>query len=302
MSGRPFVIGFFRGLHCPFCRRQLEQLASVQPTLRAAGVETVAVINTPVERARLYFRHRPTPITLLCDPDCRTHQAYGVPHGEFLPEGSCEQPEWPYGATMAQFQAARINPTGELPEPLHPMEANTVLNAKDGFELDEADNAISRTTLPSSSGTSGQCERHHRLGTNRGARRTEQPLHLPDRGGDHRRCWQPWTLTCSEPVRQRWRTRQSGKIIRLDGPQPLFGFRVEQMQFAKVWGNDDLVAGAEIKALSYRRNELIGAELRGYTDLGTSRLDEDDLSGNRSLSDCKMLRANAVNEPCAAVQ
>jgi hypothetical protein len=43
---------------------------------------------------------------------------------------------------MAQFQAARINPTGELPEPLHPMVANTVLNAKDGFELDEADNTI----------------------------------------------------------------------------------------------------------------------------------------------------------------
>ena len=138
----PVLVGLFRGLHCPFCRRQLEQLASVQPTLRAAGVETVAVINTPVERARLYFRHRPTPITLLCDPDCRTHRAYGVPHGEFLPEGSCEQPEWPYGATMAQFLAARINPTGELPEPLHPMEANTILNAKDGFELVEADRAI----------------------------------------------------------------------------------------------------------------------------------------------------------------
>ncbi|MGO7631778.1 redoxin domain-containing protein, partial [Rhizobium ruizarguesonis] len=71
LSGRPFVIWFFRGLHCPFCRRQLEQLAVVEPTLRAAGVETVAVINTPLERARLYFRHRPTPITLLCDPDCR---------------------------------------------------------------------------------------------------------------------------------------------------------------------------------------------------------------------------------------
>ena len=142
LSGRPFLIGFFRGLHCPFCRRQVEQLAGVQPTLLAAGVETVAVINTPVERARLYFRHRPTPVTLLCDPDCRTHRAYGVPHAEFLPDGSSEQPEWPYTATMAQFQAARINPTGELPKPLHPMEANTVLNANDRFELDEADNAI----------------------------------------------------------------------------------------------------------------------------------------------------------------
>jgi hypothetical protein len=92
------------------------------------------------------------------------------------------------------------------------------------------------------------------------------------------------------------------KIIRLDGPQPLFGFCVEQMQFAKVWGNDDLVAGAEIKALSYRRNELIGAELRGYLDLGTSRLDEDDLSGNRTLSNCEMLRANAIDNLRAAVQ
>ncbi|MBB4193756.1 peroxiredoxin [Rhizobium aethiopicum] len=142
LSGRAFLIGFFRGLHCPFCRRQLEQLAGIEPSLSAAGVETVAVINTPVERARLYFRHRPTPVTLLCDPDCRTHRAYGVPHAEFLPDGSSERPEWPYRATMAQFQAARINPTGEFSEPLQPMEANTVLNAKDRFALDQADHAI----------------------------------------------------------------------------------------------------------------------------------------------------------------
>jgi len=142
LRGRPFLIGFFRGLHCPFCRRQVVQLGDVQPALRAAGVETLAVINTPVERARMYFRHRPTPVTLLCDPDCRTHQAFGVPRIEFLPNGSSERPEWPHRATMAQFEAARINPTGELPEPTQPMAANPVLNAKDGFELDEADNAI----------------------------------------------------------------------------------------------------------------------------------------------------------------
>ena len=43
---------------------------------------------------------------------------------------------------MEQFMAARVNPTGELPEPTQPMEANPVLNAKDGFEMDEADHAI----------------------------------------------------------------------------------------------------------------------------------------------------------------
>lgn len=142
LRGRPFVIGFFRGLHCPFCRRQVVELAAAQPALRAAGMETLAVINTPVDRAHLYFHHRPTPVLLLCDPDCRTHQAFGVPHLEFLPEGSSERPEWPARASMAQFEAARINPTGELPEPTQPMAANSKLNAKDGFELHEADHAI----------------------------------------------------------------------------------------------------------------------------------------------------------------
>ena len=142
LRGQPFLIGFYRGLHCPFCRRQVVQLGAAQPALRAAGIETLAVINTPVERARMYFRHRPTPVTLLSDPDCLTHQAFGVPRATFLPEGSSEAPKWPYQTTLDQFMAARINPTGEMPEPLQPMEANVVLNAKDGFEMEAADHAI----------------------------------------------------------------------------------------------------------------------------------------------------------------
>lgn len=142
LHGHPFLIAFFRGLHCPFCRRQVGQLGSLQPALRAVGVETVAVINTPVERARIYFEHRPTPAVLLCDQDCSTHRAFGVPYGDFLPEDSRERPVWPYRTSMEQFKAARINPTGELAEALHPMTANALLNAQDGFELTEVDHAI----------------------------------------------------------------------------------------------------------------------------------------------------------------
>ncbi|QFY60513.1 AhpC/TSA family protein [Rhizobium grahamii] len=142
LRGHPFLIAFFRGLHCPFCRRQVGQLGRLQPALRAAGVETVAVINTPVERARIYFEHRPSPALLLCDQDCSAHRAFGVPYGEFLPEDSDEKPAWPYQASMAQFEAARINPTGELPEALHPMAANVLLNARDGFELTDVDHAV----------------------------------------------------------------------------------------------------------------------------------------------------------------
>lgn len=120
------LLGLFRGLHCPFCRRQIFHLSGIQETLGGLGIATVAVVNTPRERAELYFRYHPTRLVLLADPDARTHQAFGVP---------CVVPD-------ETFAAARINPTGELPEPMHPMEANTMLNAKDGFTLTAVDEAI----------------------------------------------------------------------------------------------------------------------------------------------------------------
>ena len=64
----PLLIGLFRGLHCPFCRRQVVQLGAVQDRLRPLGVETVAVVNTPPERARLYFKYRPARVLLAADP------------------------------------------------------------------------------------------------------------------------------------------------------------------------------------------------------------------------------------------
>ncbi|ANP89054.1 hypothetical protein BA011_24900 (plasmid) [Rhizobium leguminosarum] len=96
--------------------------------------------------------------------------------------------------------------------------------------------------------------------------------------------------------------RQPEKIVTLDRLQPLLGFCVEQMQFTEIRGNDDLVAGAQIKALSYRRNEVIRTKLRGDLDLSTGGLDENDLSGNGTLSDCEMLMANAVDKLCTAFQ
>jgi peroxiredoxin len=138
---RAVMIGFFRGLHCPFCRRQIAQLGAAQPALAALGVETIAVVNTPLERAQLYFRYRPTPLVLLSDPDCRTHQMFGIPRIEVVEPGDTGPARWP--RTRPQdFAAARIDPTGELGAPTQPVEANGVLNRKDGFELTAADEAI----------------------------------------------------------------------------------------------------------------------------------------------------------------
>lgn len=136
------MIAFFRGLHCPFCRRQIAQLSAAQPALLEHGVETLAVINTPLERARLYFRHRPMSVTLLSDPVCASHHAFGVPRIGFVEAGSAAPPRWPSQTSPELFGAARINPTGELEAPAQPMQANELLNAKDGFALTDADEKI----------------------------------------------------------------------------------------------------------------------------------------------------------------
>jgi peroxiredoxin len=124
------LLGLFRGLHCPFCRRQVFQLGAQQPALAELGIETVAILNAQPDRARLYFRYHPTPVVLLADPEARTHRAFAVPSFEID------------AAVAAALATARINPTGELAEPLPPLEANVALNARDGFELTEADQAI----------------------------------------------------------------------------------------------------------------------------------------------------------------
>lgn len=136
----PVLVGLFRGLHCPFCRRRIVQLGTTQEKLKAVGVETVVIVNTPVDRARLYFNYRPAQVLLAADPDAATHQAFGVPAFDFVEDESGSQ--WPFRFTMQQFRSVLINPTGEMPSPRSGFEANTVLNEMDGFQPSEVDQQI----------------------------------------------------------------------------------------------------------------------------------------------------------------
>ncbi len=137
----PVLIAMFRGLHCPFCRRQLVQLGSTQDKLKALGVETMAVVNTPLERARLYFKYRPARVLLTADPEATTHRAFGVPAGVLVENES--EASWAQGkVTMGQLLAVKINPTGELPAPQNPFVAMEILNKQEGFEPTEIDQQI----------------------------------------------------------------------------------------------------------------------------------------------------------------
>jgi peroxiredoxin len=84
--GRPLLLALFRGLYCPFCRHQIANLARTAEKLRAGGVETLGIVATPPERARLYFRFRQAAIPLAADPELTTHRAYGLPGTALTPE------------------------------------------------------------------------------------------------------------------------------------------------------------------------------------------------------------------------
>src|SRR3954454_11573155 len=51
---KPVLVGLFRGLHCPFCRRHIATMSQLTPALNEKGIESLTVVNTPIERARLY--------------------------------------------------------------------------------------------------------------------------------------------------------------------------------------------------------------------------------------------------------
>jgi peroxiredoxin len=138
---QPFFIGLYRGLHCPFCRRNLAQLDLVRRKLEPFGIDTVAIVNTPLDRARLYFRNVRTGVRLGADPDARAHRAWTVPEIEIVEPGARREP-WPIQITLDEFLSHRINPTGEMPAPVSPLESNDILNARDGFEMTPADAAI----------------------------------------------------------------------------------------------------------------------------------------------------------------
>jgi hypothetical protein len=81
-------------------------MGTTEGKLKAVGVETLGIVASRPENARLYFKYRPTRLRLAADPMLSTHRTYGVPKPAATPE------------LMEQFASIRINPTGEFPEPL----------------------------------------------------------------------------------------------------------------------------------------------------------------------------------------
>ena len=125
--GRPLFLAIFLGLWCPFCRRNIANLSMTRDELLACGVETLAVVATDLNNARLYFKYRPARVPIAADPALMTHRAYGLP-----------QPQLDDN-TMQLLASTRINPTGELPEPVPVTKIGPLLDDADNFKKTDVD-------------------------------------------------------------------------------------------------------------------------------------------------------------------
>ncbi|MGH7398576.1 MAG: redoxin domain-containing protein [Candidatus Rokuibacteriota bacterium] len=125
----PVFLALFIGLWCSFCRRSIAQMGKVEGHLKALGVETLAVVATEPENARLYFKFRPTRLRLASDPEMTTHRAYGLPKPAATPEFN------------RMLETTRINPYGDFPEPLPVMEVAGAMAAQDGYSPTDTDKA-----------------------------------------------------------------------------------------------------------------------------------------------------------------
>src|SRR5262245_54351735 len=135
--GRSSVfVALFIGLWCPFCRRSIAQTGATEGKLKALGVETLGIVGTTLENARLYFQFRSTPVRLAADPELTTHRAYGLLKLPPAPEG------------IKAIEKTRINPTGELPEPLSIPDAARALAKLDGYTANQTDEADMKRQWP----------------------------------------------------------------------------------------------------------------------------------------------------------
>ena len=125
----PVLLALFRGLYCPFCRRQIAQLSDVADRLRAVGIETVGVVATAAERARFYFRLRPLRYAIGADPDLITHRAYVLPVMERNDEAG----------EMVERAAQRL--ARELNIEAPPGQGRAFVDSADGFTRLDSDSA-----------------------------------------------------------------------------------------------------------------------------------------------------------------
>jgi peroxiredoxin len=130
------LIGMLRGVYCPFCRRQIAQLSDLAERIRLQGIETLLGITTPIDRARVYFKHYPTTMAIASDPEMTTHRAYGVPRAE-LTDGVTV---WPKTLNPADVDVVHADHSWrDISEATSLADSVLLLDRKDGYQRSDTE-------------------------------------------------------------------------------------------------------------------------------------------------------------------
>lgn len=76
---RSVLLWFSKGLHCPFCRRNMARLSQSYARFAERGAEILQITHNTEREAQLYFRNYHLATPYLCDADRAVHLRYGVP-------------------------------------------------------------------------------------------------------------------------------------------------------------------------------------------------------------------------------
>ena len=121
------LVGLFRGVYCPICRRKIAQMGLLRQKLLGFGVDSLAVVASNLEHARLYFRYQPVRVPLAADPEMTALRAFGVPNPPVTPE------------LLTKLRMTLVDPERELAAPVPVTDIAMALNRLDNYKWDATD-------------------------------------------------------------------------------------------------------------------------------------------------------------------
>jgi peroxiredoxin Q/BCP len=80
--GTPLLLAFFRNAACALCNLRVHHLIERYAGLHSAGLEIVAIFESPAESLRQYVGKQAAPFSIIADPEARLYTLYGVESSE----------------------------------------------------------------------------------------------------------------------------------------------------------------------------------------------------------------------------
>ncbi len=96
LRGKTILLSFYRYASCPFCNLRVHTLTERYPEWQAAGLEMLAVFQSPPDSIAQYVGKQKSPFPIISDPDHIFYEAYGTQ------------------SSMAGFLKAGVTRPGEL--------------------------------------------------------------------------------------------------------------------------------------------------------------------------------------------